>query len=210
MKNSFKKIMVAVGLLAALALPLKTEAAGFYESFQATNVLNFTTTSGATTIGTNIVSWPTNSLSTNGNGQLTGHQIAIFNQNEIGFRVQGWLTNNAAAVMAVFLTVSGASDSPFVSTNTITGGNTNIYGGTGAMFGRNDWSQNTYMLNIALPALTNWFDFETNIPNTTIVGMANWVGIYQVTNNLAAGNFLTNAQNNIFGIVKKVRPVTLQ
>jgi hypothetical protein len=189
------------GMLALAALPAHAE--GYLQSFQCTNTLgNLVTTS------TNITAWPTNALSTNGVGQLTGKGVSVGNQERYEIVFQGWLTNNAAAIVG-FQTVTASAPTYGGGGPTLAVG-TNIYNGPVGSFYQNDWDYYPQpMINIAVPALTNWFKWCTNVNVDTLAGDGGWIGIYTITNNLASGNYIINSNNALFSVYKKLIPKPL-
>ena len=192
-----------VGLAVGAALLCTTLAPVAYGSgaltfFQITNCLE----------GTNaITSFPTNSAGTNGMFQQTGRQIYIGNVRDFGLNLQGFLlnTNSANTSFVTFMICwSMAGGPPQVSygTNVYTGNVTNLL--------TSDWSatNNLFQLTVPLPpAYTNWFNWQTNITANGILGNlvqnANWIGVYQISNNVPVGDVFTNTA---LGVLTKLIP----
>lgn len=178
--KKFIKTLKAVAVCGLLALVASESQAGLY-SLNATNTINNTVT--------NYTSWPTNQISTNGNPQSTGKPVYIGDVKEALFQFQGYLSNSTAVSMQVILvtanTTQGRGSNPTVGTNGIP----------------NDFAYTAQTsFNIAIPALTNWFNWQTNISfvgasATGILAVPNaeWLGIYTITNNFAANQYITTA-----------------
>lgn len=197
--------LAIAGMLAVL-VPM-AHAEGYLQAFQTTNFLG-----NSTTVNTNITSWPTNSPGTNGLGVLTGKGVAVGNQERYEIVFQGYLTNAAAAIVG-FQYVTAVAQTYGGGGPTIGYGNTNLYPGTTTnVFTQNDWSYYpSAMINIAIPALTNWFNWQTNVSVDTLGGDGGWIGIYTITNNIGSGSWITNANGSsgLFYVYKKLIPKPL-
>lgn len=185
----FKKFTLAVaGLaLAALCFTQDASALGYSTSFGITNCLQ----------GTNqITTWPTNSVNgTNGLPLNTGHVVSIGNYDHFGLNFQGYLINTNAAntsFITFMLTGSMANNSP-----TLTFG-TNVYSQNLTNILTSDFSatNNLLLVTIPLPPLyTNYFNWQTNITTgiaSSYFADANYIGVYQISNNVPVGDVLTN------------------
>lgn len=159
--------------------------------------------------GSNITGWPTNAP-----GIATGNAVAVYNQDIITVDVAGFLNNtnttNNAQVFTVQLATSSAVSAPtlLVGTNQWT---TNL-----SVTNLNDWTTNgTPPFSFIIPANTlGWYHVSTNFTSTTPYGTATFVGVYQISNNLSSGNFIsnslgTNGGGSIVKIGKKVKAFSL-
>jgi hypothetical protein len=174
--QSFKRTVLAGALVATLALGAEVSAKA--ESFNTTN---------SVAANTSITSWPTNSVTTNGVGRLTGGAVSLFNQNAGGASI--YFRAAAATTVGVRL-ITAQVDSPpryVVDTN--------------GWVLANDWITNNSVWLVASASDTNAFTWGTNID--ALINGANWIGVYQVTNGAGA---ITNFGVNIN---KKVLPVRL-
>lgn len=141
---------------------------------------------------TSITSWPTNSYNTNGNPQLTGGPVGVYQQEHYGFNFQCFASSSNATVMAFGLVGSMANNAPQVSRGT------NIYSAGNTVDLQNDWQSiatgyaPTWVV-FTIPVGTNWFNFQTNfVPTAINLPDVNYVGVYQITNNVVGSNFFTN------------------
>lgn len=211
MKTLFKKLTAISTVVALLIICAQTVLAnGSLVSLNATNFLD----AGAGGAHTNISSWPTNGAATVQLGVLTGIAVPIFNQEHCVFVVQGMLSNSTAATMGITLvTACTSGNAPSVLVN-----------GSGLIY-QNDFVTTGYQFNVAIPASTNWFHWETNIIGDSTTGTgalsmpnADFIGISLITNNFAANqylttltvtNFYTNNGSIMWGINKKLIPTPL-
>jgi hypothetical protein len=147
-----------------------------------------------------IVSWPTNAVGTNGLGQLTGGAIGVANYRQAGLEIQGlWLgttgySNQSGSGLRLVL-VRSAKDSPpgiGVNTNWATA--------------YNDWETSQW-LDLLMPFV------NTNVPTSLITNLsetwlspANWIGVYMASN----GTQCTMITNPVVTLNKKVIPMRLQ
>ena len=218
MKTYLKIIGVAVIGLATVCLQ---------PAFGNGALVAFNTTNSIDSTAASITSWPTNGTSTNAitwtytngtaittnrlyPGLQTGKSVAIYNQEHLVFNVQGWLVNTGAAATVAFnLTPACTSgNSPTVG-NQVPGINTNVFG---ASVSQNDFETSpANWITVPIPAsTTNWFNYQTNII-MDVVGIwdnADFVGIYQITNNFTATCSLQNP-NGVAFLNKKLIPTPL-
>jgi hypothetical protein len=224
MKKLFTFIGVAGICLATAFITPKAQANGALVAFGTTNSIDSSTAT--------FTSWPVNGTTTNAltytttngvvittntfyPGLLTGKAIAIYNQEHLVLNVQGFLVNTAAATMTI--TLNGActgGNGPangnwvnFINTNGIPGiYSTNVT--------QNDWETTGHAFALALPAQTNWFNFQTNIVMDVIGSGGNnfpnadFIGITTIANTLTAGCFLSNPNGVVF-LNKKLIPTPL-
>jgi hypothetical protein len=170
-------------LLAVAAIGLGTMAM-LADSFQVTNQL-------ASAVA--IVNWPTNSPSTNGNPTSTGGAISVANQEWAGFYFSGYSTTNTNSTVTVTL-VKGWGSTPTLYTYDATGTNVN-----GINF------ETVATITLAIPIVGSGVQgWSTNL-DRTLIGPANWVGIYSVTNGNAGSN--GNLTNVVMGLNKKIIPI---
>lgn len=153
--KQIKTILLSVALL-ALALPATADL------FNCTNTFNN---------AVSIVSWPTNSVGTNGIGALTGGPINLQWNDTAGFSYAGYVTaaagwsNQTGAIQFTMLR-SWSDTAPLVTTN------------------RCDWETNSFFciyIPITGPGLIT---YGTNLTQE-VIGRANWLGIYAITNSCA-------------------------
>lgn len=219
MKNLFKFIGVAaIGLATVCVQPAFGN--GSLNSFMTTNSID----SGVASI----TSWPTNGTSTNAvtfiytNGTTyttnsfypgvgTGKAVAIFNQEHLVFNVQGWLVNTGAAATIGFnLTPSCTGGNGPTLGNQVPGINTNLAANVNNAQNDFETSPANWIL-VPIPATTtNWFNYQTNIL-MDVAGIwdnADFIGIYQITNNFPAGCSLQNP-NGVAYLNKKLIPTPL-
>ena len=160
--------------------------------------------------GQSITSYPTNSAATNGNPAATGTAAYVVNYDHLGFDFQGQVLNTTSsnaynALVGIIIVTSMSGNQPKVSTST------NSYYTT-AVPTQNDFATVgpgvlTFVVPIPLTATsTNWVNFQTNFPNTSVLAEANYVGVYQITNNLPTGITITNA---VAHINPKIKPFAL-
>ena len=220
MKNLFKFIGVAALVLATVIMAPKAQANGSLNSFLTTNSIDSTAAS--------ITSFPTNGTSTNAitwnytngtaittnslyPGLLTGKAVAIYNQEHLVFNVQGWLVNTGAAATVGFnlATACTSGNNPAVG-GQVVGINTNL--AQNVNNAQNDWQTSpANWIVVTLPATTtNWFNYQTNIVMDVAGNAPNadFIGIYQITNNLAATCSLFNP-NGVAFVNKKLIPTPL-
>jgi hypothetical protein len=140
-----------------------------------------------------LTSYPTNAA-INGTNVSTGNKaVAVYNSEVISINVQGFLLNtnaSAAATQGITFVTSDAN-----------GGNGTapaIVLNAGGQMIQCDW-QTTAQEAITVPLTantTNWFNYQTNIVfNNFTIGSfpdANWLGIYQLTNNLGTACWMSN------------------
>lgn len=188
------KRLVTIGAVIAASLVIAVQShAAAGGSLQSFGVTNYLVSGGA---AGNVSNWPTNSINTNGSPQSTGGPLNIQMVDHVGINIQGLLvsTNTVTGADKIYLTLltSMATGSPTVTyaTNSLSGGLTIIT--------QNDWSTttNTSLGPIAftIPATpgTNWINFQTNLPSTTLASDANWIGVYSISNTLATTCYITN------------------
>lgn len=189
------KKLIALGAVLIASLVLVTTPAraaisgGALTFFNTTNVI---TGAGGTS---NVTSWPTNQISTNGIGQSTGGPIAVGQFDFMGLVVQGYVIDPAFlagtnAIIGITLTTAQGNSSPTVTlgTNVFSGGLTNIQ--------YNDWvpTNEMFQVNFTLPpnSVSNFFTLATNLSAPSIFQTANWVGVYAITNDLGPSGACTN------------------
>ena len=220
MKKLFKHIGVAAIVLATVCVQ---------SAFGNGSLVSFGTTNSIDSSTTTITSYPTNGTSTNAitwtytngtaittntlyPGLQTGKAVAIYNQEHLVFNVQGWLVNTGAACTVGFnlTTACTAGNSPVYGGSVVSGINTNLPANATANY--NDWEtlpQN--WVTVTLPAsTTNWFNYQTNLV-LDVQGLwdnSDFIGIYQITNNLPATCSLQNP-NGVAFLNKKLIPTPL-
>jgi hypothetical protein len=203
------KKLIALGavLIASLALVAPQAHAaisgGQLTFFNTTNVISGT---GGTS---NLTSWPTNGIGTNGIGISTGNAVAVGQFDYAQLVVQGYLNAVTFAagtngIIGITLTTASGNTQPTVvlGTNVFSAGLTNII--------YNDWCPTNQMIqvNFTVPpsGCSNYITLQTNISAPSLLQAANWVGIYAITNGLGTGAVLTNAQ---IGLNTKLLPKPL-
>lgn len=189
------KKLIALGavLIASLALVAPQAHAaisgGALTFFNTTNVITGT---GGTS---NLTSWPTNGIGTNGIGISTGGPVAVGQFDFAQLVVQGYVNalNFAAGtngIIGITLCTAAGNNNPTVvlGTNVFSGGLTNIQ--------YNDWCPTNEMIqvNFTVPPSgnSNFITFQTNLGSSTLLQGANWVGVYSITNGLGTGATMTN------------------
>jgi len=219
MKKLFKHIGVAAIVLATVCVQ-SAFGNGSLVSFETTNSIDSSTTT--------ITSYPTNGTSTNAitwtytngtaittntlyPGLQTGKAVAIYNQEHLVFNVQGWLVNTGAAATVGFdlVTACTGGNSPTVGGTVVSGINTNTAANVTAA--ANDFQSTGSWINVAIPATTtNWFNYQTNIVMDVAAGLPNadFIGIYQITNNFTATCSLQNP-NGVAFVNNKLIPTPL-
>ena len=220
MKNLFKFIGVAVIGLATVAVQ-PCFGSGTLESFLTTNSIDSSTAS--------ITSWPTNGLSTNAitwtytngtaittntlyPGLLTGKARAIVNQEHMVLNLQGWLVNTSSATIGVQLvTACTGGSGPVVNGSTVSGINTNVFNNLNAA--SIDFESTGHWFTFTCPAGTNWINLQQNLVTDALLTAGNlpnadFVGVYQITNNFTSGNSLVNP-NGVLFLNKKLIPTPL-
>jgi hypothetical protein len=218
MKNYLKLIGVAAFVLATVCVQ---------PAFGNGALVSFLTTNSIDSTAATITSWPTNGTSTNAitwnytngtaittntlyPGLLTGKAVAIYNQEHLVFNVQGWLVNTGAAATVAFnLTPACTGGNGPAVGQSVSGINTNTFG---ASVAQNDFETSpANWIVVPIPATTtSWFNYQTNIV-MDVVGIwdnADFIGIYQITNNFTATCSLQNP-NGVAYLNKKLIPTPL-
>jgi hypothetical protein len=173
----------------ALALPLTAFASGAPQSLNITNYI---------TSALSLTSYPTNTYNTNGLPQSTGNAVPVFNQEHIGFNFEGFFvgTNLANATIGFVLVTSMAGNTPTATsgTNNLSGGNTVLTGSDFATAGLGVIPINFTVANATNGAWVNWqTNFAAFSPVGSMIGDVNFIGVYQITNNMPGGCYITNA-----------------
>ncbi len=182
------KKMITIGAVIAASLLIASSAlaaaGGSPQSFNTTNYAAYSATPGWT-------AWPTNTQGTNATPVSTGGPVYIGYAEHVGINIQGFANcATGSAKIGVILITSMAGGAPTVTTGT------NAYSSVTSTVTQNDWqtanSIGPIMFTLPAAAGTNWVNFQTNLPVTTLVGDANWIGVYYITNTLSSGDFITN------------------
>lgn len=214
MKKFIKLLLFSGALALATGSALAT---GYNTSFNITNVL----VSGAA-----ITSYPTNTAqsvfwntTTNGSvvssnyytvGEQTGNGVAIYNYDHIGINFQ-------AVVVASTNTANQIGTQYFVLIPSMAGGPPNgptasygvPYAGGVTNVTANDWASGGFnQIQVAVPIIggTNYVNWQTNFPTTSIFADANYIGVYVISNNLPSTCLITNA---VLSVNKKLIPKPL-
>lgn len=211
MKTIARLVMVA-GVACALALGTAAYGSGALKSFNTTNYI-----SSAVAY---VTGFPTNFPGTNGLPTSTGLPVDISQTRGFAVNIQGFLRNTNATGSLIFLEFlpslnsaggigSGGRPSVLTGTNVfLTGTNVFTFGVTTIV--DNDFSDTNqiFRLTVPVPALTtNYFNWSTNFTGLWPPGdSANWIGIYGISNNFTAGNFLTNVN---IGVNTKLIPTPM-
>lgn len=216
---NFAKI-TAVGMalsLALLAVAPQAKASGSPQSLYVTNYM---------VASQNVVGFPTNqqvavtNAATGGSnyvGSATGLPVYIGNYEHIGFNIQGTYvgTNISAGAIGFTLTSSmaGATPGVTVGTNNLSAGVTEI----NATDWATPWANSIGLMSFTLPtpiapsanvATNIWINWSTNwfMGSGIIFPDANWIGVYQLSNNMPTGCYLTNV---VVTINRKLIPTPL-
>ena len=213
-----KALVMGAGIAASLIMATSTAMAGwggFYQSFNTTNVMTAAnaTVTNLSAAGTNS-GWPTNVY-----GVGTGQPINISQFDNIVLDVKGLIgttngTTGGIAIEVSLITSCAGQGGPQVimGTNSYQASVTNIQ--------YTDWPTATnsalaWLFTIPTGQTNTAFDFQTNIPSTSLGAAANWVGVYymSVIGLGTNGSTLANSQNGFItnlqiGIASKspVRP----
>jgi hypothetical protein len=184
-------VKLLIGLLGLVSGGFSTS--GRADNFNVTNCV---------ASGVSLVSWPTNTLGTNGLPQLTGGAISVANQERAGFFFQCLPLTNTNTSVIVTLVRSAVGNPPAVAWGT------NAWSGSSLAMVQNDWespSNGVTPIVLTIPVQgTNLFNWFTNL-NDTLIGEANWIGVYSITNsNPGANSVLTNV---FMGLNKKILPI---
>ena len=154
-------IMKKLTLLASILALAVTSALA--DSFNHTNILSQTAT---------IQSWPTNTFGTNGLPQMTGGAIDLSRAGDnAGFYYGGYATGTGTGSLVFYLVRSWWDNPPTVSAST-----TNLPP-------LNAWEQ-TPSIILTVPTTAGVISWGTNL-SKELLGGANWIGIYAVTNTLS-------------------------
>jgi hypothetical protein len=184
--NMIKSIKSALAGL-VLAGAVSAFGAGATISLQMTNYI---------LSGQSLTSYPTNVVQTNGLPGGTGRCVYVGSAEHYGFNFQGWAVNtnaSTASTIGINFVTSMANGTPLytVVSNSISSNYTTIDFSTAG--------SGVIPITISIPAnSTNWVNYQTNFPQAATGQLAvpldvNWIGIYQITNNLNSTCSVTNA-----------------
>jgi hypothetical protein len=182
MKKSIQQIWPRT-IAASLGIGL---AVLFGQSALAQNSSSFDVTNNLSSGINYVANYPTNA-----NFIGTGTPVDLRSYNTSGFYFYGAVSNNAAAIVGVDLVRSGITKGAV--TNQFVGGY--VFEVTPPA---------VWHISIPIPATTNAnFVWYTNLSND-FCGPAVRVGVFNLTNSLAAGQVITNLD---VGVVKKIMPL---
>lgn len=201
---------VGIASFAIAVSAIAGQSGGQNTSFQVTNYI-----AGAGG-SSNVTSWPTNTLGTNGIGTLTGGPVSIGIVDHIGLNLQGYLVvptyaagTNGIIGITLLPSMASSQSQPAVTlgTNVYTGTATNVALGLGYL--QNDWASTNGQVTITFTptAGTNWINFQTNMDSPAVWADANYIGVYAISNNLGPTGFLTNL---VISVNTKLQPKPLQ
>ena len=169
--NHFKRNIFA---LTAAAMMVAGVVSAMADSFNCTNTLNQADTN---------LSWPTNSIGTNGLPRLTGGPVNLqWATENAGFSYCGYATGTSNGNLIFYLVRSWWDNTPTVSALT-----TN-------MPPLNAWEQ-TPSIILTVPISAGIVSWGTNL-SKEVLGGANWIGIYAVTNTISTLS-VTNLANTV-------------
>lgn len=169
--DQFKRNIVGLAATLALGFAALTAQA---ESFNCTNVLNQTDTD---------LSWPTNSIGTNGLPRLTGGPISLqWATDNAGFSYKGYATGSATGNLIFYLVRSWADNPPTVSPLTTNLPPLNLW-------------ESSPGITLTVPIAAGIVSWGTNL-SKELLGGANWIGIYAVTNTISTLS-VTNLANTV-------------
>jgi hypothetical protein len=206
-----KLLAIGAAIIASVTIATQSNAGqsgGQLTSFFVTNLLQGT---GGLS---NIVSWPTNTALTNNTfgttGASTGQAVSIGAFEHVGITVQGlWVFPTALAGTNGSVTVTLVTAQSTSSPNTVLA--SNAWSNSQVVTNQNDWCMPAQGITLVLTPTagvqTNWLNFQTNLDLPSLAGDANWIGVYQIQNDLGSTGFITNFT---IGVNTKLLPKPLQ